>query len=271
MQMDFHYYATYCAAYLAGYAHEECLAIAYSAQFVDLCSRTLLKTLKAPTSAATTQLQLELMDARTDPVGLQDITRIWSSFHFLPRDLHARRKGCSKPYMSKYRRYKYLPAWGNYEEIVKDNPSDYEHAFRQMVYAMKYLRGASETFEKETYDAESVTPHEAEIRAILTKRQLDACVDWKAFGEALSGQEIPDFDLERYQPEYIGAPQDGKDETFLGKFILAALAQKSLVTNKIFKSGNLCAGFSVDYEDKGFRGMKDFRLLVEQAKEAARK
>ncbi len=388
MQMDFHYYATYCAACLAGYAHEESLAIAYSAQFVDLCSRTLLKTLKAPASAATTQLQLELMDARTDPLGLQDITRIWSSFHFLPRDLAARRKGCSKTYLNKYRlicgpngdllvdtvklakgaslqaagiamhiladtwahryfagtpslvinntnsyfyelipdgdgfserpvtfrhsasgeddlengvytssiyqfsehsimnlghgraghlpdysfiRYKYLPAWGNYEELVKDNPSDYEHAFRQMVYAMKYLRGAAETFEKETYDTESVTPHETEIRAILTKRQLNACADWKAFGEALSGQAIPDFDLERYQPEYIGAPRDDKDETFLGKFILAALAQKSLVTNKIFKSGNLCAGFSVDYEDKGFRGMKDFRLLVEQAKEAARK
>ena len=24
-------------------------------------------------------------------------------------------------------RYKYFPAWGDYEEIVKDNPSDYYH------------------------------------------------------------------------------------------------------------------------------------------------
>ncbi len=74
MQLDFHYYATYCAAYIAGYSHEESLDIAYSAQFVDNCSRTLLAKIKGPSSAATTQLQLELMDARTDPVGLQDIT-----------------------------------------------------------------------------------------------------------------------------------------------------------------------------------------------------
>ena len=25
MQEDFHYYATYCAAYLAGYTHKECM------------------------------------------------------------------------------------------------------------------------------------------------------------------------------------------------------------------------------------------------------
>ena len=87
MQMDFHYYATYCAAFLAGYDHEESMDIAYSAQFVDCCTRTLLSKLKAPLSAATTQLQLEMMNARTDLVGLQDITRIWASFHFLPGDL----------------------------------------------------------------------------------------------------------------------------------------------------------------------------------------
>ena len=73
MQEDFHYYATYCAAFIAGYTHDESLDIAYSAQFVDLCSRTLLVKLKAPVTAATTQLQLELMDARTDIIGIQDI------------------------------------------------------------------------------------------------------------------------------------------------------------------------------------------------------
>ena len=103
MQIDFHYYATYCAAFIAGYSHEESLDIAYSAQFVDECSRTLLAKVKGPSNAATTQLQLELMDARTDPVGLQDITRIWSSFHFLPRDLYAVKEKCSRHYLDKYR------------------------------------------------------------------------------------------------------------------------------------------------------------------------
>ena len=103
MQIDFHYYATYCAAYLAGYSHEDCLAICYSAQFTDCCTRTLLSTIGGPSEAATTQLQLEMMDARTDILGIQDITRIWSSFHFLPRDLKADPGKGSRIYKAKYR------------------------------------------------------------------------------------------------------------------------------------------------------------------------
>ena len=103
MQIDFHYYATYCAAYMAGYSHEESLDLCYSAQFVDCCTKTLLSGIGAPESAATTQLQLEMMEARTDLIGLQDITRIWASFHFLPYDLHAEVKKGSKVYKDKYR------------------------------------------------------------------------------------------------------------------------------------------------------------------------
>ena len=44
MNGDFHYYATYCTAILAGYSHEEACDICYSAQFVDLCSRTFLSS-----------------------------------------------------------------------------------------------------------------------------------------------------------------------------------------------------------------------------------
>ncbi|MBQ6555225.1 MAG: hypothetical protein IJL89_08340, partial [Firmicutes bacterium] len=102
MQKDFHYYATYCAAFLAGFSHEESLAVSYSAQFVDECSATLLKKINVPLNVATTQLQMELMNARTDVVGRQNITRIWSSFHFLPRDLNAKVKG-GKLYRDKYR------------------------------------------------------------------------------------------------------------------------------------------------------------------------
>jgi hypothetical protein len=379
MQKDFHYYATYCAAYLAGFSHEESLAICYSAQFVDWCSRTLLTKLRAPGSAATTQLQLELMNARTDPVGRQDITRIWASFHFLPYDLYAKKETrCSMRYLQKYRlickpngplivdtvrlakggslqaagiamhvladtwahsyfagtpslvinntnyhffellpegeerpvafrhnpsseddldkgaynnsvyqvsehsvmnlghgraghlpdysfiRYRYLPAWGEYAEIVKDNPSDYYFAFCQMIYALRYLRGEHTVFETETYDTEIAAPWEAEIRAIIGRRQLDACEDWRALGEKLSGCSVEDFDLEKYQEEYQNASD--KDSTFLGKFILAALAQKSMVTNRIFKSGNLLAGFSVEFDKKGFRGIRDYRKLLKQAK-----
>lgn len=104
MQKDFHYYATYCAAYIAGYSHSDSLAIAYSAQFVDCCSVTLLQKIGAPSHAATTQLQLEMMNAPTDIIGRMDITRIWASFHFLPGDLYAKpEKRCSRSYLNKYR------------------------------------------------------------------------------------------------------------------------------------------------------------------------
>ena len=434
MQMDFHYYATYCAALLAGWSHEESLKICYSAQMVDCCSRTLLAKLGAPKEAATTQLQLELMDARTDLVGLQDITRIWASFHFLPYDLYAEKKHVSRLYRNKYRlickpngallvdtvrlakdkgpqaagiamhiladtwahsyfagtpslvinntnyyfyellpetgkptgssaeaadpgpdesgtagysadepeapagdsgesgtagnsadvpeppagdsehfterrirfrhspsepddlekglytnsvyqfsersimnlghgraghlpdysfiRYKYLPAWGDYEEIIKDNPSDYYKAFCQMIYAMKYLRGEIPSFEPDTYDTDAAAPWEEEIREIIARRQLDSCADWKALGEKISGQEVEDFDLEKYQEEYLKAAPDQKAGTFLGSFFLSAMAQKSMVTNRIFKSGSLLAGFSVDFLERGFRGIRDYKKLI---------
>lgn len=381
MQKDFHYYATYCAAFLAGYSHEESLAICYSAQFVDLCSATLLSKLKAPRSAATTQLQLEMMETRTDRIGLQNITRIWASFHFLPYDLTAKIKKCGRRYLRKYRlicrpngdlvaetvklakgrslqaagvamhvladtwahsyfagtpslvinntnyhfyelipeedgfserkikfihstsapddlensvyvnslfqtsensimnlghgraghlpdysfiRYKYLPAWADYEEIVKDNPKEYYCAFCQMVYALRFLRGEIGSFEKNTYDTEKVAPWEDRIKEIIARRQTEpgASADWKALCEELSGCEIPDFDVERYEEEYRNSGKEEKDGTFLGRFIIAALAQKSMVTNRIFNSGSKLAGYSVDYEKKGFRGNRDFMRLV---------
>lgn len=379
MNSDFHYYATYCAAIIAGYTHDESLDIAYSDCFVDMCTRTLLSKIEGPFSSATTQLNLELMDTPTDVVGLQDITRIWASFHFLPKDLYAEPKQrCSKRYKNKYRlicgtngalladtvnlakdkslqavglamhvlcdtwahktfagtpsqvingpynvfyeimpdgsekqitfrhtasmpddldqciytcslaagsensimnlghgraghlpdysfiKYKYLPAWGNYEEIVKDNPSDYRHAFCQMIYALKFLRGEYSEFELEKYDFDAIKDLESEIDTILRKRQLSSADDWKALGERLSGKEIEPFDVEKYQPEYINASEDDKDDTFLGKFILASLAQKSMITNKIFRSGSKLAGYSIETKRRLFRTMKDYNKLIKE-------
>ena len=103
MQIDFHYYATYCAAYLSGYSHDESLAIAYSAQLVDCCSEKYVSKIKAPRAAVTTQTQLELADAGADILSLQNITRIWASFHFLPGDLYAVVPGRPRRYRNKYR------------------------------------------------------------------------------------------------------------------------------------------------------------------------
>jgi len=360
MQKDFHYYACYAAAIIAGYEHEDALQIAYSNQFVDECTKTLIGKLKGPKAAATTQSQAELMEARTDVLGLQDITRIWASFHFLPFDLHTPLKWRPMIYKCKYRlicnsngnlvedtvrlaknkgpqaagiamhvlsdtwahkyfagtpslvindtnyyfyeidsdesdkkvifrhsvtapddleshkytnslyqgnernimnlghgraghfpdysfaKYKYMPAWDGYRVTVKDNPSDYMHAFAQMIYALKYLRGDYEDFEKNHYDFDSFEKYRDKIESIIRKRQLNACEDWKLFGAELTGKEIPDFDSTIYQSEYLDAQKDDKNATFLGRFFAAAIAQKSMVTSRIFKSGNILAGFSVD-------------------------
>ena len=386
MNSDFHYYATFCAAFLAGYTAEECRNIAWCAQFTDCCSTTFLTRVRGPKEAATTQLQLELANARTDLIGLQKITRIWASFHFLPGDLTAEVSG-GKFYRDKFRlicnvnspllketvnlakengteaaglamhvladtwahrffagtpslvinntnyhfyelitengglrerkvtfrhnpsapddldrgiynntvmrlgesaimnlghgraghlpdysfmRYRYMPAWGNYTVVTKNNPSDYMRAFRQMVYALRCIRGAEGEFCLCRYDTGAVDPWASEIKSILTKRRPDASEDWKALGLRLSGFELPEFNISEYEQEYISAQGDGKDDTVLGRFFMAALRQKSMVTNKIFMSGNPLAGISVDYALGGFKGVGDYRRLLKYRRKEGR-
>ena len=83
------------------------------------------------------------------------------------------------------------------------------------------------------------------------------------FGEKLSGVTIAPFDIRLYQEEYRCAAPEKKSETFIGRFILAALAQKSMVTNRIFTSGSKLAGYSAEFSKKGFRGIKDYEQLTE--------
>ena len=163
-----------------------------------------------------------------------------------------------------FARYRYMPAWADYNEVVKDNPADYTLAFAQMIYALKYLRGDIEDFEVEKYDMDAIAPYRDEIQRILCKRQTDACADWKAFGERLSGRIIDDFDVNRYKDEYLNADKDVKDDTVLGRFILAAMSQKSMVTNRIYKSGNRTAGYSIDIDKKHFKGIKDYARLFQE-------
>ena len=388
MQLDFHYYATYCAAFLAGYSHEESLEICRSAQFVDDCSRTLLSRIHAPLAGATTQLQLELMDTKTDQIGLQDITRIWASFHFLPYDLHAKPQKGFRKYREKYQlicnpngplltdtvnlakgggleaagiamhvladtwahryfagtpslvinntefhfyelisengieterqisfrhtmnkpddpaisdyvnslyyfseksimnlgharaghlpdysyiRYKYLPAWADYEAVIKDNPADYMNAFCQMVYALSFLHGDEPVFLPDRYAFETVAPWKDAIRSILEKRQTDACDDWNLFAQSLSGEMIPAYETDGWQAEYMAAEgEEEKAQTHLGRFLLSALEQKSMITNRIHAAGNHLAGISVDYNERGFHGIRDYKRLAGRHQQEAR-
>ncbi len=376
MQIDFHYYATYCAAVIAGYSCRDSEKIAWCAQFVDRCTKTFLDRIGGPVSAATTQLQLEMMEADTSLLGLQEITRIWASFHFLPGDLYAQGPGkCSRRFLHKYRlicntdsellvdtvelarakgpeaagiamhvladtwahryfagtpslvinntgyyfyeimregdrevekavkfnhnpvtkdrpdravytntmyqgtersmmnlghgraghlpdysyaRYRYMPSWGGYMEIMKDNPLDYMHAFCQMIYALKSLRDPDGRFETGHYDREAIRPWEETIRQIFEVRRLLDSEDWKKLGVEISGRALEDFDEEKYEKEYVEADQDSRDDTVLGRFIMAALAQKSMVTSRIFSSGSLLAGYPADYRFNGLKDIRDF-------------
>jgi len=376
MQRDMHYYATYCAAFLAGYSHEESLAIGYSSQFVDVCSETLVKKVGGPLSGITMQLSAEMMQSETDILGLQNITRIWASFHFLPGDLYAEPGRGGRRYKRKYRlicdvnsdllvktvelarnrslqaagvamhiladtwahryfagtpslvindassdfyecsagpdgeiyekltlhtinvgkdspekhcyrvcpytpsensimnlghgrlghlpdysylRYCYTPAWGNYRIIDKNNPEDYYMSFGQMVYALKCLRNG-EPFEKDRYDEEAFRVYGDEIRGIINKRQLINCEGWQQLGERLSGQKIPEFDVERYQEEFMAADEESKGKTFLGRFFRAAMMQKSMVTGEIFESGSNLAGLYVKKGEK-YHAVEDYIKL----------
>ncbi len=93
MNLDFHYYGTYCAAMEAGYAKEEAKKIAYFAQFVDECTATLLekngikkgKDLYVPTVQSGDELAAIGSNPKAFTEGeIRTIAKIWASFHFLP-------------------------------------------------------------------------------------------------------------------------------------------------------------------------------------------
>ena len=52
-------------------------------------------------------------------------------------------------------------------------------------------------------------------------------------------------------------------DTFLGRFFISALAQKSMVTNRIYSSGNLIAGYSIDYKKGQISGINDYKMMAE--------
>lgn len=162
-----------------------------------------------------------------------------------------------------YIKYKYMPAWGKYEEIIKDNPSDYLHAFCQMIYALKYLKNSDGNFKLKTYDINAIKNYQKEITTILCKRQLNAKDDWKKFGEKLSGKEIEEFDINKYQIEYKSATPTKKGTTALGKFVLASLRQKTMVTENIYASKNMLAGKSIDSSYSAVRKLKEFFEIVQ--------
>ena len=83
------------------------------------------------------------------------------------------------------------------------------------------------------------------------------------------GTRDPRFSIDTHTGEYAAA--NDRDETFIGKFILAALAQKSMVTGKIYRSGNRLAGISVSVGENGFRGIGAYLRLSEKMRKEGKK
>lgn len=381
MNKGYHYYATLTAAHLAGYTLDEAVIIAHAAQLVDMCTKTYLLSLGGPVSAATTQANVELVSVRLDVVGRQDITRIWSSFHFLPYDLYAKAPWGPRSYREKYAlicapngplvsdvvelargkgleaagicchtvadtwshaffagtpslainnvasaelvelveegdgyatrrvtfvhrpagsddlvrnvytqsmfsveensvmnlghgrcghlpdysfmRYRYLPSWGNYRAVVKDNPRSFYLALSQMVHVLRYLHGEIGAFERETYEDEILAPYAADVEALLNTRTLDEGPLWQRLTDEIVGRQTPAFDRAPLDREYLACSAKAREQTMLGRFFRHAMAQKSLVTNRVWKSGNRLCGRSIEMGEGLFGVLADYRALIE--------
>lgn len=103
MNIDFHYYATYLAARIAGYTVAEAKTIAYAAQYVDVSGENMIdkKLLEGlPETTATIEDMGRLLRRDTDWYNvktrkwkyeekeIKESEVIWRSFHFLPGNIH---------------------------------------------------------------------------------------------------------------------------------------------------------------------------------------
>lgn len=95
MNMDFHYYATYLAARVAGYEKEEAKTIAYAAQYVDESEEGMIDKKLLPGLSETTPTIEDMgtmlkrnMDLIREEKQIRESEGIWRSFHFLPGNIH---------------------------------------------------------------------------------------------------------------------------------------------------------------------------------------
>ncbi len=97
MNLDFHYYATFLAAKIAGFTTNESQVLAHAAQYVDDSNasmvepelRDLLRETPQPTVMAFTEFSQCNINAITKwtPLQMTQMQKIWMSFHLLPGNL----------------------------------------------------------------------------------------------------------------------------------------------------------------------------------------
>lgn len=105
MNKDFHYYATYTAARLAGYDFESSQTIAHAAQYVDDSDMSMLKrdtnnyyiTDFEPIPTVQSNMEILKSDTNWCEKNLNVTTRTWPAFHFLPGNYEENAKLYSGP------------------------------------------------------------------------------------------------------------------------------------------------------------------------------
>lgn len=93
MNIDFHYYATYLAARVAKFSHEDAKVIAHAAQYVDdsvsaRIERNLLQGLPRITPTTETNFEIAGKNIVCTQSNIQESEQIWAAFHFLPGNMH---------------------------------------------------------------------------------------------------------------------------------------------------------------------------------------
>lgn len=135
-----------------------------------------------------------------------------------------------------FMRYRYVPAWNNGAEVIKDNPGYFMNAFCQMITAMRYIRGAAEEFRLDDY-ADSGQDTRDRIQSVICTRKADTSEEWKDFilhylsFEDEAGGGIEEFRKETCAEEYLAA--GNKSTTSLYKFLKAAKDHEEFVTNVV--------------------------------------
>jgi hypothetical protein len=131
-------------------------------------------------------------------------------------------------------KYRYQPQWSA-QPIVKDNPTDYLTAFRQMVYAMIQFR-TGQPFAVNTHPAVA-QDIEAMVTTILTTEQRDAMQRCQVWQQAL--QNRPDigvpavYDKDAWGNDFDATPALGQPETHYYCFCRAAADHVDLVVRHV--------------------------------------
>ena len=146
MNFSFHFYGTFCAAVEAGFGKNDSWMIACAAQFVDDCSKTLLKKHGMSDRFPTYHANDELVDMNKGFFGTpfpKEIPKVWTSFHFLPGNYTA-----DEHYRETFRNTEYI-----------DNHTQVE-LFKLMCMRNSYMVGKIVDKAKEVYLSDSKTDNQ---------------------------------------------------------------------------------------------------------------